>query len=125
MNTGADYGVWQWRWNNVSWTNSRVTNPNTVAPAASPSIERSGSTMWMRYVGSNGLIWEAVTNNNGATWPSISMLGAGAGEQAASGASPVALRDPSTGSMWIYYVGASQWIAQWAWNGSSWGNGNL
>ncbi len=124
--TGADNAVWQWRWNNVSWTNSRVSATGTVAPGATPSVERgANNTMWLHYVGSNGKIWEAWSNNSGSTWPSISMLGAGAGESAAPGTSPVTVRDAASGSMWVYYIGVSRWVGQWAWNGSSWVNGSL
>jgi hypothetical protein len=98
-----------------------------VATGTSPTVERNyaGTTMWVHYVGTNNAVWEAWSGNNGETWPSISMLGAGGGEAAAPGTIPVTLRDPATGNQWVYYVGASKWVDQWAWNGTSWGNGSL
>jgi hypothetical protein len=35
---------------------------------------------------------------------------------------PVAMRDASNGTQWVYYVGKEHSIWQWTWNGSSWFN---
>jgi hypothetical protein len=125
--TGTDNSLWQWRWDNTKWTNTRVSSVGAVAPGASPSVERNyaGTTMWVHFTGSNNAIWEAVTLNNGETWPSISMLGAGAGESAAPNTSSVTLRDPATNNQWVYYIGAGKWIDQWAWDGTSWNMSGL
>ena len=118
-------------WNAVQDQNGAPTNVYTPPPGflgslchvsqnPTPAVLRDSTSgdQWIYYVGANQQLYGAAYNGSAWTTPAVVVAGA---EPVAANSSPSVFRDPASGDVWIYYVGANGQIYTDAYDGS-WGN---
>ena len=118
---GADQYIYQLSVQNGAWVNIKLTvggNAIAAAQQTSPSaVVDPSAGREVFYVGADNQIYQWSVQNN--AWADIKLTGTGGNRAAATGSSPSAVVDPSTGSN-VFYVGDDNHIWQWSVQNGAW-----
>ena len=117
---GSNGAICNLSWDSSSWSSgcSAGLAAQAVASGTSPAVMRNPGTgaQWIYYHGTNNAIC-GMSFDASAGWSSGCQAGLAA-QLAATGTSPTALRDASSGNQWIYYQGTSHALCGLNFDGS-------